>query len=72
MRFCFAIMLLLFGGRRLPEIAAGLGQAIRNFRHGPREGEGQDGLNAPSSALPPTHGDSHESLKTASSPAQSE
>lgn len=33
----FAIVLLLFGGRRLPEIAAGLGQAIRNFRQSVRE-----------------------------------
>jgi len=28
----FGIILLLFGGNRLPEIATGLGNAIRNFR----------------------------------------
>ncbi|MGC8719103.1 MAG: twin-arginine translocase TatA/TatE family subunit [Thermodesulforhabdaceae bacterium] len=26
------IVLILFGGKRLPEIGSGLGQAIRNFR----------------------------------------
>ncbi len=29
----FAIVLVLFGGKRLPEVATGLGQAINNFRH---------------------------------------
>jgi sec-independent protein translocase protein TatA len=28
----FAIVLVLFGGKRLPGVATGLGQAIRNFR----------------------------------------
>jgi sec-independent protein translocase protein TatA len=28
----FAIVLVLFGGKRLPEVATGLGQAINNFR----------------------------------------
>ena len=28
----FAIVLLLFGGKRLPGIASGLGSAIRNFK----------------------------------------
>lgn len=28
----FGIILLLFGGNKLPEIATGLGNAIRNFR----------------------------------------
>lgn len=28
----FAIVLLLFGGKRLPGIATGLGSAIRNFK----------------------------------------
>jgi len=28
----FAIMLLLFGGKRLPGLATGLGMAIRNFK----------------------------------------
>jgi sec-independent protein translocase protein TatA len=29
-----AIVLVLFGARRLPEVGAGLGKAIRNFRTG--------------------------------------
>ncbi|MCA9508346.1 MAG: twin-arginine translocase TatA/TatE family subunit [Myxococcales bacterium] len=29
----FAIVLVLFGGKRLPGVATGLGTAIRNFRH---------------------------------------
>lgn len=35
----FAIVLLLFGGKRLPGIATGLGSAIRNFKEAMREGE---------------------------------
>ncbi len=29
-----AIVLLLFGYSRLPQLGKGLGQSIRNFRHG--------------------------------------
>jgi sec-independent protein translocase protein TatA len=29
-----AIVLVLFGGRKIPEIARGLGEGIRNFRDG--------------------------------------
>ena len=36
--FVFAIVLLLFGGKRLPGIAAGLGGAIRNFKSAMRDG----------------------------------
>jgi len=28
------IVLVLFGGSRLPQIGSGIGQAIRNFKHG--------------------------------------
>ena len=28
----FSIVLLMFGGKRLPEVASGLGQAIKNFK----------------------------------------
>jgi sec-independent protein translocase protein TatA len=27
------VFLLLFGGRKLPDLAKGLGEGIRNFRH---------------------------------------
>jgi sec-independent protein translocase protein TatA len=29
-----AIILLLFGGRKIPELAKGLGEGIRNFKEG--------------------------------------
>ena len=38
----FGIVLLLFGGRRLPEIASGLGGAINNFRRSLKEGADGD------------------------------
>jgi len=39
-----AIILLLFGGRKIPELARGLGEGIRNFRSGMKE-EGKDEKN---------------------------
>ncbi len=36
-----AIVLVLFGGKRLPGVATGLGQAIRNFR-GALKGENEE------------------------------
>jgi len=35
----FGIVLLLFGARRLPDIAAGLGGAVSSFKRSLREGE---------------------------------
>ena len=31
-----AIVLVLFGGRKIPELARGLGEGIRNFKEGMR------------------------------------
>ncbi|HUD71567.1 MAG TPA: twin-arginine translocase TatA/TatE family subunit [Dongiaceae bacterium] len=31
------IVLLIFGGRKIPELARGLGEGIRNFRHAMRD-----------------------------------
>jgi sec-independent protein translocase protein TatA len=42
-----AIALLLFGSKKLPELASGMGKAIKNFRHGI---EGEDEVNV----TPPT------------------
>jgi sec-independent protein translocase protein TatA len=39
----FAIALLVFGPSRLPDLARGLGQAIRGFKEAVREGEGERG-----------------------------
>jgi sec-independent protein translocase protein TatA len=41
----FVILLLIFGGRRIPELARGLGAGIRNFKealHGDSQGEAKD------------------------------
>jgi len=35
-------VLLLFGGKKLPELARGLGQGIKEFKHATREGLGED------------------------------
>ena len=37
----FGIVLLLFGGKRLPGIATGLGSAIRNFKSALKEPEAE-------------------------------
>lgn len=42
----FAIVLLLFGGKRLPGIATGLGSAIRNFKSSVAEPEKNEALGA--------------------------
>jgi sec-independent protein translocase protein TatA len=33
------ILILLFGARKIPDLARGLGEGIRNFRQGMKEGE---------------------------------
>ncbi len=33
----FAVLLLLFGGSKLPELARGLGKSIKEFKHASRE-----------------------------------
>lgn len=40
----FLIIILLFGGSRLPQIGKGLGEGIRNFRKGMRAGEEPEGF----------------------------
>ena len=39
----FFILILLFGARKIPELARGMGQGIKEFRKGIKEGE--DALN---------------------------
>lgn len=36
------ILLLIFGGKRIPELAKGLGSGIRNFKDALHEGENRD------------------------------
>jgi sec-independent protein translocase protein TatA len=33
------VFLLLFGGRKIPELAKGLGEGIRNFKNSVKNGE---------------------------------
>ena len=35
----FAIVLVLFGGKRLPELAKSLGKSLSSFKRGIKEGE---------------------------------
>jgi sec-independent protein translocase protein TatA len=35
----FGIAMLLFGGKRIPEFAKGLGDGLRNFKRALRDGE---------------------------------
>lgn len=36
------LILVLFGGRKLPELAKGLGQGLKEFKHASREEETTD------------------------------
>ena len=38
----FVIVLLIFGGKKIPELARGLGAGIRNFKDALHEGERGD------------------------------
>jgi len=40
--FLFLIILVIFGGSRLPALGKGLGDGIRNFRRGLKGGDGPD------------------------------
>ncbi len=43
----FLLLLLLFGAKRIPGIARGLGEGFRNFKGGLKSGENGDRLDAP-------------------------
>lgn len=42
MLFILLVLLVLFGGRKIPELARGLGEGIKNFRGAIREPEQDD------------------------------
>jgi len=44
-----AVVVLLFGGKKIPELAKGLGEGIRNFKTAMRE----DGSTTPTPPAPP-------------------
>ena len=50
------IVLVLFGGKKLPELGKGLGEAIRGFRASMREGESPDPKALPGDEEPPSRG----------------
>jgi sec-independent protein translocase protein TatA len=47
-----AIIVILFGGRRIPEVMRGMGEGIRNFKEGMR---GDSGSNVPQNPAPPAN-----------------
>jgi sec-independent protein translocase protein TatA len=49
----FAIALLVFGPRKLPELGKGLGEAIRGFKDSLREGEATPPVPPPGTTAPP-------------------
>jgi sec-independent protein translocase protein TatA len=48
-----AVIVLLFGGKKIPEVMRGLGEGIRNFKEGMHTGQ-QTPPNPPPPANPPT------------------
>jgi sec-independent protein translocase protein TatA len=51
------LALLLFGGRKLPELAKGLGSGLREFKKAAKELDGDDGgVKAASKGEPPAAG----------------
>lgn len=46
-----AIIVILFGGRRIPEVMRGMGEGIRSFKEGMR-GDGPPGATPPSTSNP--------------------
>jgi sec-independent protein translocase protein TatA len=37
------LIVVLFGGRKLPELAKGLGQGLKEFKHATKEGSEESG-----------------------------
>ncbi len=62
------VVLLLFGPRRLPEVARGLGQAVRGFREGLRSG--LDDLEASMEATPPETASETASMTAPAAPSE--
>lgn len=65
MLLIFAVLLMLFGAKRLPEVAAGMGKGIRDFKRS------LNGLDEPMTSVPPAQ--PHQTLHAqAQAPAQSQ
>ena len=50
----FLVALLLFGAKRIPEIAKGLGKGITEFKHAIKDVQGEIENSVESAAPPPT------------------
>jgi len=37
------VVVLLFGGRKIPELMKGIGQGMKEFKNATKDGEGKDG-----------------------------
>jgi len=57
-----AIILLLFGGRKIPELAKGLGEGIRNFKEG-MSGASHNTTPPPQQTTPPADKPAEEKKK---------
>jgi sec-independent protein translocase protein TatA len=55
-----AIILLLFGGRKIPELARGLGEGIRSFKDGMSGGSHTPPTPPPQQSTPPAEKPSEE------------
>jgi sec-independent protein translocase protein TatA len=47
-----AVVVLLFGGKKIPEVMKGLGEGIRNFKEG-MHGQPQNSVNTSTVSTPP-------------------
>lgn len=54
MLIVLAIILLLFGGKRIPQAMRSLGQSITEFKKGIKEPEADDGSESNADSDPPT------------------
>jgi sec-independent protein translocase protein TatA len=55
----FLIVVILFGGKKLPELGKGLGEAIRGFRSAMNEKDAPQGSDPNQSKLPPAPPTTH-------------
>ena len=76
----FLVVLLVFGAKRIPEIARGLGRGLREFKEATREisnelnmdaGYRQNNLRSPSQAAPVPRPVSYEAQRTEAHPGAS-
>jgi sec-independent protein translocase protein TatA len=63
----FFILILLFGARKIPELARGMGQGIKEFRKGIKEGEEALNEEPPPTTKAHSTSEPHEEKETPSS-----